>query len=1062
MVFCSICVYAQPIGVASMEKAIAEKKYREAENILQKITGTYFQNRQADSLVNYIFLTGKIKMAEESVNEGNNAIQYFIHRLKTLNPAPATLMQAYIEAGEYYGFTGNNDKGYASNMTAFEYAVKAKSSGSQLALVQNNLSTFAQRRGKIELAKEHGYKALGYLKNDPVTNYQTLYITQNGIGSAMYYESRLDSAIYFFNAALGSLGKAPKSPVNQLYRPAILLNNLAGIYIQQGNSSKAIESMLQVIDKLDQFSKVPGEEKKKSTGIRFRLEAIDNLAGVYKDIGDLQKARDLLEYSYQSKRELLTEHNPGIFYSQILLGQLYYAMREPEKAILYLKEGIKNYENYNPDQWIALGDGYSTLAFIYDFKKSYTLAEQYYNTADSLFELSMQGSFDLIYLEFLRNKAQFLAEKGKSKEAMKVANRCYSYIVAAQGKESLDAFYQLLNFSKIEYLRKNFSPALDYAEKGLDLIDRKLTKAPTLVDSVKLEIYKPLAILYKSLASYNMPGGKEKIKSILNELDQAIEIIERKKGLVNSPENNRIILAENKELFDFVKQLNLELYHSTGKESYIDRVMSLQESALYTRIRSRLDLNDSMKFTYIPQRVIDKGRLLNTAMKKALAEEHASVGSVNRYIVAVNNLNEYKEGMKLNYPKYYELRYESVISSLGAIRKRIHPGTTLLRYFFVDTSMYVFVGDQSQEQIIKLNPKNLDGLIGQISSPDFSVMKDALVRLYEMLWEPVNMYIHNKKIIVIPDGILYTLNLEILTPKPIQSYRELADKSLLGNYTFSYHYSIFLLGQSERSDKSSPLFAGYAPGFSEDLKKTYLSSVKDSFYLDRNYMNLLPQPFTTSLLSRIKDLFNGKSYTGANCTKEQFVSTAGNHKIIHVATHAFSDNIFPEYSKLIFAKENSSQSNELLASDIYGYNMQSDLTVLSACETGRPGYEDGEGMISLAHAFHYSGSKSLLTGLWKIDEKASAILLESFYEYLGKGMAKDEALRLAKLDYLKNQNGRMLAPEYWAGLVIIGDTAPIDIPQSGGNYGWYILFSVTVLTFVFWIFWNRGKMKSAG
>lgn len=81
----------------------------------------------------------------------------------------------------------------------------------------------------------------------------------------------------------------------------------------------------------------------------------------------------------------------------------------------------------------------------------------------------------------------------------------------------------------------------------------------------------------------------------------------------------------------------------------------------------------------------------------------------------------------------------------------------------------------------------------------------------------------------------------------------------------------------------------------------------------------------------------------------------------------------------------------------------------------------------------YAGSKSILTGLWKIDEQASALLLDIFYRNLLKGMDKDEALRQAKLSYLQNAEGRMLAPQYWAGLVIMGDTSPITLAQNNDN-----------------------------
>src|SRR5690606_15785987 len=102
---------------------------------------------------------------------------------------------------------------------------------------------------------------------------------------------------------------------------------------------------------------------------------------------------------------------------------------------------------------------------------------------------------------------------------------------------------------------------------------------------------------------------------------------------------------------------------------------------------------------------------------------------------------------------------------------------------------------------------------------------------------------------------------------------------------------------------------------------------------------------------------------------------------------------------------------------------------------------------SLAHAFNYAGSESILTSLWQIDEKSSAAILEHFYGHLAKGMDKDEALRLAKLDYLRTAEGRILHPQYWAGLIMMGDTSPIQFSQPDHWYLWAsILLLILVIT----------------
>jgi CHAT domain-containing protein len=139
--------------------------------------------------------------------------------------------------------------------------------------------------------------------------------------------------------------------------------------------------------------------------------------------------------------------------------------------------------------------------------------------------------------------------------------------------------------------------------------------------------------------------------------------------------------------------------------------------------------------------------------------------------------------------------------------------------------------------------------------------------------------------------------------------------------------------------------------------------------------------------------------------------------------------------------------------------MQSNLTILTACETGKPVYQPGEGMISLSHAFQYAGSESLLTSLWKVDEKSSMEITDYFLEFLAEGMAKDKALKEAKLKYLSTATGRTLSPQYWAGLVLLGDVEPIS--GLGKGYNWILLtLGITVfLTFLLLFLIYRIKFR---
>jgi CHAT domain-containing protein len=273
----------------------------------------------------------------------------------------------------------------------------------------------------------------------------------------------------------------------------------------------------------------------------------------------------------------------------------------------------------------------------------------------------------------------------------------------------------------------------------------------------------------------------------------------------------------------------------------------------------------------------------------------------------------------------------------------------------------------------------------------------------------------------------------------------LATKSLLSKYSISYRYSLLLVEQTPRKNELNKSFIAFAPGFTDQMKAVYRDANTGSAQIDNSYLSLLPQPFTISLAERIQNQLGGNTFKYEQSTLNAFRSNAGNHKIIHIGTHAESDNLHPEFSRIIFAKDGAEtgEGNSLYLFDIYDCELSSYLTVLTACETGKPGYQDGEGMISVAHAFSYAGSESIITGLWKIDEQSSAQIMENFYRNILRGMDKDEALRNAKLDYLSHANGRTLAPQYWAGLVLMGDTSPVIIQNNNSKA--YLLIALILI-----------------
>jgi hypothetical protein len=74
-------------------------------------------------------------------------------------------------------------------------------------------------------------------------------------------------------------------------------------------------------------------------------------------------------------------------------------------------------------------------------------------------------------------------------------------------------------------------------------------------------------------------------------------------------------------------------------------------------------------------------------------------------------------------------------------------------------------------------------------------------------------------------------------------------------------------------------------------------------------------------------------------------------------------------------------------------------------------------------------------------------------------MPKDEALQQAKLQYLKNAEGRMLSPKYWAGLIVMGDLSPVKLGSKLSYPGYWILGGVLILS-LSWFLFKKQRLRA--
>jgi hypothetical protein len=147
----------------------------------------------------------------------------------------------------------------------------------------------------------------------------------------------------------------------------------------------------------------------------------------------------------------------------------------------------------------------------------------------------------------------------------------------------------------------------------------------------------------------------------------------------------------------------------------------------------------------------------------------------------------------------------------------------------------------------------------------------------------------------------------------------------------------------------------------------------------------------------------------------------GKYRYIHLATHGVIDETLPKRSAVILsqvglpdpleqvARGKPVYDGQLSVDEIRGqWRLNADLVTLSACETALGRYREGEGFVGFTQALLISGARSVCLSLWKVDDTATAILMERFYENLlgvreglSNPMPKAESLAEAKA-WLRN------------------------------------------------------------
>ena len=284
------------------------------------------------------------------------------------------------------------------------------------------------------------------------------------------------------------------------------------------------------------------------------------------------------------------------------------------------------------------------------------------------------------------------------------------------------------------------------------------------------------------------------------------------------------------------------------------------------------------------------------------------------------------------------------------------------------------------------------------------------------------------KLIVIPDGLLNQVPYESLVHN---------GRYLIEDHQISYLPSASLIELLRQPPKSAPgldgqldLLAFGDPVFQQRSKTSphrklpATPSAINRQAGDWDMTNLSRLPRTRDEVEYIARLIpreRQRLYLGKDSTEKAFKQEPlSKYKWIHLATHSLIDERTPGRSAVVLALDGGNAEDGFLrATEIANLDLNCDLVILSACETGRGQVLSGEGIIGLSRSFFIAGARSVVVSQWAVSDISTAQLMKDFYQQLVNKVAKAAALREAKLRML-NGGTETRHPYYWAPFVIIG------------------------------------------
>lgn len=763
---------------------------------------------------------------------------------------------------------------------------------------------------------------------------------------------------------------------------------------------------------------------------------LDNLGLLYKKLGRFEEAEPLFKQSLQIRKENLGEKHSSYGFSLNNMADFYYSLGQFKQAeelyvqALNIAKGV--YGEKHHEYALCLNN----LATLYEEAKQYDKAEKAFNQSLSILKETV-GEDHQDYALTLDNLANFYLTTGKFAQAealnkqdqeiikrkLGVNHPSYAFSLSTQahileksqkyleaekiyieierirkltlGDHHIKYTETLIDLARIYTVKKDYQKAYDYWKQALNNFNDDIRQRfASLSEKEKEEFYSLIRVRFEQFNSFAFLV-KDKIPAVIGDM---YNVQLETKALLFSASNkmrqrilssNNPVLIQNFNKWQQQKELLAQMLSLPKSEVYLNidslaKAVNESEKTLEMSSKDFRDINDNRVRTW-------------QEVQKFIKPGEAAIE-----MIRFDAFNFEKGGVFDGYK-------DSTKSAIRYVALILKPGDLLPQFVLMTDPDGKSGGSDMEYRLIKFY-RNV--IRFKVEDP----------YCYNFYWKSIQDNLASiKKVYLSPDGVYNQINLQTLKNPVTQKY--LIEEEVIEIVSNTWD----LTQKQTRTSASKKVVLMGDPDFGNGERSSKLNRL----------------PGTLEEVTRINSVLTSKQwaatvYTSAQSTEEN-IKSIKDARIVHIATHGF----FQKDGEKSLDNESKTENNPLLKSGIYLANSTSirksgsedgilsayeamnlnldntEIVILSACETGLGELKNGEGVYGLQRSLRVAGAGAVIISLWKVDDAATQKLMSYFYaELLKTGTIGNvrQAFTAAQMKLRTEYKD----PFFWGAFVVVG------------------------------------------